>query len=723
MNFYAFSALLNAVAATTLGIFVYSRDPRNPKHMAYGLYCLSLSIWSCFYFAWQLAESPGLALTLARLLMAGAILIPVFYFHHTLTILSLTDRHRFLLRAGYVLSGLFLLSDLTPWFVADVGPAMSFRYWPKPGPVFHVYLAWFVAYTCYATYLLIAAFLKAKGLQRNHYLYLVIGAVIGYAGGATNFPLWYGVQIPPKGTILVTVYTVIVAYTIIRFRLFDFSVVMEKSLIYLLPTVFVAIPSIIILLAVQKAHFGEVSYEFSAILLGLFVLAISAAYVLQTSAQAVIARTLFRHRHDMYETLSEFPKALVTILDRKSLTDKIVRTLAEVIAIKSASLYLHDKEQGTYVLSSSHGLGLDEVLATRLNAGDGLPAYLARAQTILVREEVEQAEAAGPPRALAAVMAALDSDVCIPLVNKERLIGFCNLGPRTDHRMYSEEDLRLLITLGQNAAIALDNAMLYEDLKRSQALMRRTDRLRSLEIIAGGFAHEIRNPLTSIKTFIQLAHERKDDEEFMGTFSAVVADDVNRIERLIQEILDYARYMEPKFTEEDLNDIISSCLYFIEVKADTKSIAIEKDLAGDLPLVMVDRQQIKQVLLNLFLNALDAMEEAGGSLTVKSHRLTKPGEEAWVQIEVTDTGGGIPADSLEHIFDPFYTTKHESGERVGTGLGLTIVHQIVQEHRGSIEVESTVGSGTTFLVNLPVSPVHCSPSQTRRTHAATDPIG
>ncbi|MDE3035492.1 MAG: GAF domain-containing protein, partial [Nitrospirota bacterium] len=435
----------------------------------------------------------------------------------------------------------------------------------------------------------------------------------------------------------------------------------------------------------------------------------------------VIDRTLFRHRQLMYETLSEFPNALVTNLDLKSLTETIVRTLADVIGIASASLYLLDKEHDAYLLSSWRGLDSNGVPVVRLDARDGLPARLAQARTILVREELEQAPPQDPSRSLADALAALDSDVCIPFVNKGRLIGFCNLGPRTDRRMYAEEDLRLLATLGQNAAIALDNAMLYEDLRRSQTLMRRTDRLRSLEIIAGGFAHEIRNPLTSIKTFIQLAPERKDDQEFMGTFSAVVAEDVHRIERLIQEILDYARYMEPKFAEEDFNDIINSCLYFVEVKADSKGIAIEKDLAADLPPVLVDRQQIKQVLLNLFLNAMDAMETTGGRLTVKTHRLMKPTGDAWVQVDVADTGGGIPADTVEHIFDPFYTTKHESGEHTGTGLGLTIVHQIVQEHHGTIEVDSTVGVGTTFVVTLPVDPVHRGSAQRGvATHSRTE---
>src|SRR5256885_16115408 len=108
--------------------------------------------------------------------------------------------------------------------------------------------------------------------------------------------------------------------------------------------------------------------------------------------------------------------------------------------------------------------------------------------------------------------------------------------------------------------------MLYEELKRSQSLVRRTDRLRSLETIAGGFAHEVRNPLTSIKTFIQLTPERKDDPEFIGQFSTVVAEDAARIERLIQETLDYARYRHPKFQEDDINGIGEPCLSFARFK-------------------------------------------------------------------------------------------------------------------------------------------------------------
>jgi signal transduction histidine kinase len=458
----------------------------------------------------------------------------------------------------------------------------------------------------------------------------------------------------------------------------------------------------IVILLVVDLFTGNFDYQLAAILLAGSMIFAGLLATVQKHMEAMVGKALFKEKHEAYETLTEFSHAMVSILDLPTLTQTILSTLKKVLNIQTVSLFLLDNEKDVYVLSSANGAGIEALQSVRLSAADGLPHYLRCSHTLLVKQELPCSAEAG-----ASVLHALDamaSEVCLPLINKDRLIGFINLGPRTDHQAYSHNELHLLTTLAQNAAVALDNAILYTDLKRSQILMRRTDRLRSLETIAGGFAHEIRNPLTSIKTFVQLAPGRRDDAEFIDRFSEVVIEDVYRIERLIHEILDYARYREPKFVQEELNEIVASCLYFIEVKASSKVITIEKHLAPDLPSAMLDRQQIKQVLLNLFLNAMDAMNDRGGRLSVKTHRLNKA-DGTWIQIEIADTGVGISPSNLEHIFDPFYTTKHESIEREGTGLGLTIVHQIVQEHHGYIEVESTVGSGTTFYINLRTNPL------------------
>jgi two-component system, NtrC family, sensor kinase len=472
------------------------------------------------------------------------------------------------------------------------------------------------------------------------------------------------------------------------------------------------------MLLVIQGFTGTLDYEFAAILLASSVMLAGLLATVQKHMEAMVRKTLFKEKHEAYETLTEFSHAMASILDLPDLTQTILATLKRVLNIQTASIFLLDNEKDVYLLSSPNHAGTEALQSIRLSAADAFPHYLRCSRALLVRTNLHGSVTISPP--ILHMLDVMGSEVCLPLINKDRMIGFINLGPRADTQAYSQNELHLLTTLAQNAAVAVDNAMLYTDLKRSQILMRRTDRLRSLETIAGGFAHEIRNPLTSIKTFVQLAPGRRDDAEFIDRFSEVVIEDVYRIERLIHEILDYARYREPKFVHEDLNGIVTSCLYFIEVKAHSKVITIEKHLAPDLPSAMFDRQQIKQVLLNLFLNSMDAMNDRGGRLSVTTHRLQKS-DGTWIQIEIEDTGVGISASNLEHIFDPFYTTKHESGEREGTGLGLTIVHQIIQEHHGYIEVESTVDAGTTFYINLRTHPLGIDWPKEAKEHEKTSP--
>ena len=705
MNPFALSGLLTGVTSLAFGYFVYLKGKTRLLNRLWFLFTASVAVWGLGGMWIGLARTELEALWAWRLAFAcGVLWIPILFYHFVCVFCGLSRRKSLVF--CYSLSALFFPLIFTDMFFSGVRLAFSSFYYSRPGPfLFPFFVLWWIGMVVYSHYELLRAYADRSGQQRNRIKYFFLATAIGYSGGSLDYLPIFGIDLYPYGNFAIVLYPIIMTYAIVKYRLMDITAVMEKGLTYLLLLIVVAVPSYPLLLVAQQAFFGTVSHAFSILMFLLFALVTFMTYRFKPEAQVAVARTLFRQRYDMYQTLSEFSTSLVTRLDLRSITEEIVRRLVEVMGIRTASLYLLDHEKDLYLLAASHGLNVDSVKAPRFMTGDWLPHYLASSQAILVREELEHVHGPRPMEPILEALRRLGSEVCIPLVNKDRLIGFCNLGPRAGNQMYSVEDLNLLTALAQNAAIALDNARLYEELKHSQSLMRRTDRLRSLETIAGGFAHEIRNPLTSIKTFIQLVPERKDDPDFIGPFTRVVAEDLQRIERLIQEILDYARYMEPQLSDEDLNEIVASCLYFVEVKADSQSIAIEKDLAPDLPRVRLDRQQIKQVLLNLFLNAMEAMNHRGGQLTVKTHRLIKPAGDSWVQVEVGDTGAGISTADLEHIFDPFYTTKHESAEREGTGLGLTIAHQIVQEHGGTIEVHSTVEHGTTFFVNLPVNPV------------------
>ena len=236
------------------------------------------------------------------------------------------------------------------------------------------------------------------------------------------------------------------------------------------------------------------------------------------------------------------------------------------------------------------------------------------------------------------------------------------------------------------------------ELKQSQDILRRADRLSSLGLLTAGLAHEIRNPLVAIRTFTQLLPERYDDAEFRDGFQGLALKEVDRICGLINDLLSFARPSRPNVAEENINDVVEGITRILETEAKEKSVEITRDFAADLRKAWIDREQMKQVFMNLILNAIQAMKK-GGSISISTRPYSKdqagqPGQ--FVQVEIRDTGVGIPEQNLEHIFDPFFTNKDE-----GSGLGLSISHQIVQEHGGYVTVESKVGMGTSFFVNIP----------------------
>jgi PAS domain S-box-containing protein len=234
------------------------------------------------------------------------------------------------------------------------------------------------------------------------------------------------------------------------------------------------------------------------------------------------------------------------------------------------------------------------------------------------------------------------------------------------------------------------------EVKELENKVRQADKLSALATMATGMAHEIKNPLSSMKVLSQLLPIKIDDREYQKKLGEIMPREINRIDRIVESLLSFARATALKFEKTDINAILDENLKYFERQAKEAGIKIVKDY-GKLPEIEVDRNQISQVISNLMLNAIQAMPE-GGELRV----LSFPGKKAEnllenVKVQITDTGHGIAQDTIKKLFDPFYTTKYG-----GTGLGLTITHSIVDGHKGYIDVESKLGKGTAFTVTLPV---------------------
>jgi two-component system sensor histidine kinase HydH len=241
----------------------------------------------------------------------------------------------------------------------------------------------------------------------------------------------------------------------------------------------------------------------------------------------------------------------------------------------------------------------------------------------------------------------------------------------------------------------MGSVLLLRDLREIRDLqekVRRSERLASLGRLAAGVAHEIRNPLSSIRGFAQFFMQRFKGREQEQEYASVMIKEVDRLNRVITELLDFARPKEPHRELHSLEEILDHTLEVLKPELAKKKVGVEKKVERELPLARVDRDQLSQAFLNLLINSLESMEDGGKiRVGIRRERQVSP------RISIGDTGKGIPSEDLGKVFEPFFSTK-----RKGTGLGLSIVHQIVEGHGGDIQVESQEGEGTFFQITLPI---------------------
>lgn len=278
------------------------------------------------------------------------------------------------------------------------------------------------------------------------------------------------------------------------------------------------------------------------------------------------------------------------------------------------------------------------------------------------------------------------------------------------------DDIDIPVVMSSASLTSHDNhplgamVMVYDltQVKRLEQNVQRADRLSSIGTLAAGMAHEIKNPLVSIKTFTQLLLKRYDEPDFRATFAEIVPHEVERIDSIVTSLLEFARPKPTQLALRNLRGILDEVLALVGNQLHKANIALETVFVDENIQVYGDEQRLHQVFLNLILNAIDAMNtRRAGVLRVETwyehmrlrdNMLTPWEETECVRIAISDTGCGIPKENLDRIFTPFYTTKEN-----GSGLGLAVVHEILAEHHGAIEVTSVVNEGATFIVTLPLA--------------------
>jgi len=402
---------------------------------------------------------------------------------------------------------------------------------------------------------------------------------------------------------------------------------------------------------------------------------------------------LFKRQQKSDSLLTEFGESLLLIVDPEQLRNNLLSKLRELINVEKAFVYLANESDSPRFF---HSVGLTQAQAQLpdLAVKDKLVSWFrTNRQSLFFDENKEVANYLGKELD---PFVKLSVNLAFPLVSMDRLIGIVFLylpeGP------LSRDEVAKIQTLGRQAGLAFENALLFKERMRQNERMFRAEQLATMGQFAAGIAHELRNPLTSIRSTVQfLSGEFTEDGE-QKKLAEGVLDEVDRLNGIVENLLTLAKPTESKPQELDVSKEIEHYLHFVEAQARKQNVQIQTQIEKDLPKVFCDPAELRQVLINLVLNGMQAMPD-GGAVVIRALLFSPRDDAAGKQkilIEVEDKGVGIPANLSEKVFEPFFTTKAS-----GTGLGLTICNNIIRRHNGEIWIEQGPDGGTVVKVALP----------------------
>lgn len=384
-----------------------------------------------------------------------------------------------------------------------------------------------------------------------------------------------------------------------------------------------------------------------------------------------------------YQRLIQISLDLASKLDLDILLMEIVRAAADIADAEEASILLYDpiKEELYFQVATNIDSTLVRGMVVPLH--NSIAGWIARKREPIIIDNPQEDE-----RHFRHVdnttKITSRSILGVPLVTKDKMIGVLEAINKKEGD-FTPEDQEVLMALGAQAAVAIENSRLFQQ-----------------SDLIGEFVHEIRTPLSSLNAATHLLEHPRASQDQKEKMMGVLNTEIERLAEMSTSFLDLSRLesgrSQFKIEKFDMGELLRGCYDLIEKEALEKSLTVFVDIPQDLPLVRGDRAKLKQALLNLLNNAIKYNKE-GGQITL---RAAVSLEEKDFLVEISDTGVGIEKKHLTLIFEKFYRVPEHSDKVEGTGLGLSVVKQIITGHRGRISVESEVGKGTTFTIHLPL---------------------
>ncbi len=826
--FYHYGLLAVAVFGLFMATLIYLKAYRHPKTEAFILLNMVLGLWALTLFIFHRSFDQPQILWL-RLSLLMAIFIPVTFIHFVFVLLESAEKYRRRLAFFYAIAMVLGSLNFTKFFISSIKYNSVLGYYHLvPGPGFRVFTAVFAALAVYGCFLMVRGLRQSSGFQRNEIKYYLIGCVLGFTGGGTTFLPLYDLRILPLGVFVLLLGQAIWAYAMLKRRLMDIRTIVSKGLIYTTITV-------VVFAAFLFIRFTVIAYDQLAVptlelflyVLGLCFFVVFMSVSLRGKLEQLMESLIFRKARASYDELARGSQKLLTILNRETLAKFFLETVVQATEANWGALWLVDPKDDGYYLTGEAGrrkdeLGLDEDFF--LNQNPSFLNLIKSERRLLLREEIPPFfENTKNGNDVQDRLRRSGFSLIIPLFFRESLRGCLFVGEKRSGDLFSSQELQALTLFSDQAAIALTNAHLFQqiqsmkeynerivnnvdsglmvinaegqittfnrkieemmalsssevlgktpkvlpspldrivlrtwrsqkpvsipgltlkigrnntlvvtlntslidenerkagivavltdvtEVRRLEEKIRQSDKMASIGSMVAQLAHQIKNPISSIRTFTELLPDKFDDEEFRETFFSIVSGEIKRIDGLITRMLNLGRVDADQYETVSIQKVIKDALLAFDLQLKERNIKIELTHDGPVPLIWADPESLKEVFSNILINSIQAMP-TGGRIDISSRRKKDRNTgKALLEVSITDEGGGIPRSNLRRIFDPFFTTKQQ-----GSGLGLYVCYQIVKTHQGEINVRNS-GSGANFTILLPIPENETSFVEEKRT--------
>jgi PAS domain S-box-containing protein len=820
MSLNILALLVTAISTLALGAAVYARASSRPANKLYGLHALSVSLWVIFSWLILVETDPDrveLLLRWAHVWSAALICTFIAFTQVFPSRLTMVSGQR-----GLAIAGLWIIASwlaFTPGFIreANLGPqGLDIQF----GPPFLAFAAFVVLGFGYIDLVLFRKARELRGLQQVQVIYVLVGAlgaqVIGFVANMLIPIIWGTTALSSWGAVGYLSTVVAMAYAIAKHQLLDLSVFGRRLIALLLTLIALSIPVLVLyfivigpLTATSRPLADSVIWAVTGLVLGLLLVPV------WESLQSWVDRSLGSRVEVLAEVFRTTANAIAQTTDTVRVLQLVAVEIQRLVGSNMVRVYVETSPGGEFRCRVCSALEPQECAVEHpAVAADSIIMKFCRERgDVIYKDQILRLAPLQEASQIIPPMNALDCEVVVPMLWAEQLVGVFALGAKHNGQMYHQAELDLCANLAAQAALAVVNGRLYDEVlaskeynetiinemqsglivadmegtirlcnpaaehilgvareqlvgqpvkslpepvgsslqgesqgrsvtsrraevsvgdehraisvstftlhgRDSQAQSvgivihdfsvlealdqerREADRLRLMRTISAGMAHEIRNPLVAIRTFAELAPQRLDDPEFRSDFLSVAQSEIARIEALVSHLLVFSRPASVHRRPINLNQLVEEVLRSSSAAAVAENIDLQKVLAEDLPLPTGDSVRLRQAIVNLLFNALDATP-AGGVVRVT----TRPGQlrptgTRGVQIVVWNSDSYITPEELKEIFLPFYTSKDN-----GTGLGLAICQTVVEEHGGTVWAESEPEQGTQFIIELPVSAV------------------